>query len=496
MNQDRVVDLRVLETDGYGSGYLITDRLVLTAKHVPGEPAPPLPAACKVRPLANWKDERDGELVWTSASLDAALVRLHPDQGFPQFAGMAPAFGVAPPGEVKAYACKAIGFPRAMRIDGYRQEMPVDGAGVLGVRAQVFSITPSQATPTAAVAWRGYSGAAVFNGELLMAIVETVPEDFGGGVVRAIPVAPLLDDPGFLALMAEAGAAVVKRAVRPVDFYQELGRDIRNFYCYVNRGAQVTQIADLLDAERAGLRGRGFVVEGMAEDQPRLFVERMARDPKLARLLGDAAPDQTLTQITWPQVRTIGDAPRAFAQLVESCAEALALPPEAAADAKAFRAAVEAGGQPLGVWWMMDEAAAGPGHAALVDLWLDFCAEVSAGDTPFVWFFCFVPTETAKPASLRSFLGRTPEGPDPRLRDVLGAHYDAGRLVGLQALGPVQPLEDLGPWIDHIGRLRPRLGPEERRDLRRLVEDGLRETVQVKLLPFTRMVDDSLRNAS
>lgn len=173
-----------------GSGYLLTDRLVLTAGAVAGRRG-----STDVRPAGtgSWLT---ASVVWTSGRGDAALLEVDDD----------PALFTPPAalrwGELRGdrpVGVTAMGFPPA---DG-RPQWARDPEQLVG------HVTPS-GTPTLAVAATrpvgdGMSGAALFAGANLVGVLVV-----NGQRPVAVPVTPLVGDEVFARLVGgDGGVAVV-----------------------------------------------------------------------------------------------------------------------------------------------------------------------------------------------------------------------------------------------------------------------------------------------
>jgi hypothetical protein len=491
MERSRVVDL--LFENSYGSGYLLTNDLVLTAYHVRSlETA--LPEACHVRPLEDVNSKRRGRMIWGAPAQDVALVRLDADQAFQGFEEL-PLFGEVRSTDVSEFACRSLGFPRATRQDdGLREDYQLAGRMTLIARGGMFNITPTTAVPDKPELWRGYSGAAIYSADALVGIIATVPLNFAGGLVRATPILPLLQDPGFIEALAPA--AVKRSVVRPVDFRTKLARQVEPFFCFMDRTNQVDEIQKLLASPGAALAGRGVYVTGVDKDEPHLLIQRLAQEPGITKLLRDADPERTITRIAWPAARVVADQDAAFKTLLAECATALCLPEEAEESEESFREAIAESGQAFGLWWILDLGAMGAGHAALLERWIAFCVALAAGPLPFLWFLCVLPdTGAPRPAPLEFLSQRfKAEEPDPAVVKVLGAHNDKS----ITYIGGLDPVTSghVTPWLDEIGKLRPRWPKDERDELSRLLVGAWTGATELRLREFRELVAQVLKEAS
>ncbi|WP_346619580.1 tetratricopeptide repeat-containing serine protease family protein [Blastococcus montanus] len=226
MDVGRVVELYATGAGGeagqVGSGYRLTEQLVLTAAHVvadirimtPGAPVPDdvdAPGMCRARPLGS-TDWVPAAVVWRNTDADVAVLRLaasaSPPPGSP-----APRWGRVEGTE--PIAVDAVGFPWAQEgIDRRRDTEHLHGFLTPGtaVRAGQLAITVLTSPPSArdgGSPWAGMSGAALFAGPFLVGVVIVDPARFGTDRVVAAPTAPLKADPALTALLGPP--AVVTR---------------------------------------------------------------------------------------------------------------------------------------------------------------------------------------------------------------------------------------------------------------------------------------------
>jgi Trypsin-like peptidase domain len=186
-----------------GSGYLISPRLVLTARHVT------LPARvgtkCQVQ-LLTPPDSAPGtevgqrrpprlhaKVAWVSQRDDLAVVALT-DGPIPHIEPRLLPLGRIPP-DLIPRDFRASGFPEASGGD----QRTVEGriTWVLNSSPYRFAVDVTSRAPTKLKEWAGFSGTALFVDDLLVAIVETVDSGYVGGLLGATPVEYLLRDPCF-----------------------------------------------------------------------------------------------------------------------------------------------------------------------------------------------------------------------------------------------------------------------------------------------------------
>ncbi|MGW1558083.1 S1 family peptidase [Streptomyces sp. NPDC002144] len=193
------------EAGSYGSGYHMDAGLVLTACHVvASEARNPVPASARVR-FADTADWTEARVAWSDRDLDAALLHI-PGSRSP----MQPTrFGeLTGPDPQYPAGCAVVGFPQVQASDSGRDTMGV--AGTVDASTLRFSgryqidLTSLEHREN----WSGMSGAAVFCGPLLTAIVRGVPDGFHARRLNAVPVALVLRDDGFRRSLRDTGHEV------------------------------------------------------------------------------------------------------------------------------------------------------------------------------------------------------------------------------------------------------------------------------------------------
>jgi tetratricopeptide (TPR) repeat protein len=177
-----------------GSGYVVNDGLVLTARHVVNPSS-----SVEVRPLGQ-TEWMKAAVTWSDEAAEVALLRVESggaggDAGTPLRWGMIA--GHHP------VAVTAVGFPWAqVRPDATRDTEQLFGhvAPLTGLKADRYSVSVTTSAPDRAgggSGWAGMSGAALFAGPHLVGVVVVDPARFGPDRVVAIPAAVLAPDEEF-----------------------------------------------------------------------------------------------------------------------------------------------------------------------------------------------------------------------------------------------------------------------------------------------------------
>jgi hypothetical protein len=481
MNPERVVDIWFPGTRSFGSGYLLTDKLILTAGHVAKPSARGTP--CVVRRLMLDEPELKARVAWMSKEPDAGLIMLEESvEGLDS----PPDFGrAAGSRSAYTYECSGIGFPRANRDrERVRIDFELRGSATLSFRSGNFQVATPDVIPISVDGWSGISGAALFSRELLFAIVGSVKNDWGGTCLEAISIEPLLAVPGFRkALKAGGMPEPPLRPMRPSRYYHRLCEQVSQYYFFVNRGDQETVFRNSLKAAP-----RAFYVTGWAKDRPELLMQRFGQEKSFRDIVGDLQTDRAIVELTWPPFR-IGDPALEFERLREVCARALSIPPEATKSAAGFSEALSRR-PPAAIWWTFKPDYMGPGHAELLDRWIDFCIEIQEWDFPFFWFACCVLDMRERPTGWQARFQKFPE-PDPDVADVIDRIRDKGKLVELDPLNTISAKVDVQPWVERI-TAPAELDEDAREELRSRLEEKL-GVEELRLADFAEKVEIILR---
>jgi hypothetical protein len=182
----RVVEVYSRDAAGkerVGSGYLVSDQVVLTANHVvDGLLVSPTDQSgserCEVRLLGSG-DWLPAQVAWHNPARDVALLRL---TGHWQLPAGSPAPGWGRLDGDEQVGCMAVGFPWAQaRPDQVRDTEQLFGqiAPLTTVKAGRLAVNVVTAPPTArperTSPWAGMSGAALFAGPYLVGVVVVDP---------------------------------------------------------------------------------------------------------------------------------------------------------------------------------------------------------------------------------------------------------------------------------------------------------------------------------
>ncbi|MFE2693616.1 trypsin-like peptidase domain-containing protein [Streptomyces mirabilis] len=200
----RTVEVATIGSKSYGSGCLIAPGVVLTAHHVVGAGT----ATVVVRDTASALPTEASRL-WENAELDVVLLHADPklvgaDVSTVRFGELVSNYPARRP------RCTMTGFPRGMRrrhlnvlvndlktIDGHINAHT-------GSRSGLYGFEIDDALPAQAKHWQGLSGAGVFCEGMLVGLAHSVPLDWQGQLLMALPVSRLLAADGFLQAVTDA----------------------------------------------------------------------------------------------------------------------------------------------------------------------------------------------------------------------------------------------------------------------------------------------------
>jgi hypothetical protein len=177
----RVSEIRC-KGSGYGSGYLLSPSIILTAAHVIGELGKTLPVDQRIEVVPLGTQPRPAQLVWPpvqkweelSLEHDIALLRVESDN-FTETYGVLIPVGWEGLRTDQLLPVTAVGFPRLRRNtkDSSRDTEQIFGEvyPLNALRNREFEIRAVRHRDIEDADWRGFSGAALFAGRSLIGVV-------------------------------------------------------------------------------------------------------------------------------------------------------------------------------------------------------------------------------------------------------------------------------------------------------------------------------------
>lgn len=229
---NRVVEVFVDgDEPSYGSGYLLSDRLVLTAAHV-------VASACTSASVSVREYDARVANPWIGAidtacstAGDVALVALEHVVASSAASCLTPRLGRVVRGS--RVMCQTMGFPGVQQYE-YSEDASLirDTEHVIGEiaplttgRADLLTIHVRGSTPVQRGAldapWSGLSGAAVFAGPYLVGVVVSEPLRFGATRLEVAPIGCLVEDAQLRRVLRSHPALL-----QPVDVHSRLTCDL------------------------------------------------------------------------------------------------------------------------------------------------------------------------------------------------------------------------------------------------------------------------------
>nr|BFD96355.1 hypothetical protein KitaXyl93_77150 [Kitasatospora sp. Xyl93] len=311
MDPQRLVDIRAGDSEqveSYGTGYLLSPRLVLTARHVTRRQATGRPWSC-INVYVGLPSDGDAEyrrarIRWTHpGDRDVALLELD---------AAVDILGEVSWGRVggtRLVPYNGMAFPRATQTkDGHRKSEQLDGSipplnggrGVHNLYALNQTIAPGERMD-GKQAWGGASGAAVFCGDRLVGVVIHDDDAFRNHRLHACPAYTFVTEPGFTRVLQEHGVVlpsqlpivqIVEQAPTPSSS-PVLAAPPAWLSALPTRPTSkifVGRTAELQRAHSIASPGRIISVVGPEHTGKSAFIDRLITDQEFHRVLGDNRP--------------------------------------------------------------------------------------------------------------------------------------------------------------------------------------------------------------
>lgn len=253
-------DARDPTTGVFGTGYPVTEDLILTSRHVVVPENQNIPGRIEVKWFYDAQPRWiEADVVWTGqGDLDAALIRCRRPESLQRFT----VGRLVERRPVEGEPWQSAGFARANKRGDVRE--PGQFGGTLRSMAEGASFfeVVEDAQPIAEEQWKGVSGMPVFVRAELLGVVKHVPPNFDCKKLEAVPAWRLLRDEGF-------------RKALGIDEQRERLESARKLLdCLLAKSEKATRdLATALKREFSGgdlLKCRERVVEALLTETPAL----------------------------------------------------------------------------------------------------------------------------------------------------------------------------------------------------------------------------------
>jgi hypothetical protein len=458
MRQERVVELRY-RTRIQGTGYLVSSRLVLTARHLVKSPG----QHCQIQPLlavdASVRPETVSARVgWISSreGVDAAVLVLDREIKVDDEPVL---WARLPRGVGAIHAFAATGFPQ---ITG-AQSHPFFGRVAEVADTGWLDLHIEGALPDKWSSWRGASGALVFCGSHAVGIVRSVDKRFTGKLT-ATPLHRLLEDPDFCEWWQRQDLPLPKTPNLGEDSPLEL---IGGHLHRLNRVDQTESILDWLsDLEgprRAGKCPKIVLISGYDADLHHKFIQKLAESAEIQSAFGRSVrPEDLIVELPWPLQERISAPGRALLALLEPLFAATGAQHELGQELNdrrwlsAVSAKLDSPFAPRAYWTLVRNDKAFGNHATVLERLVEFWMGLSCRQETYL-FLCMTRDEPPPRASSPfDFFSARPEHESNLLhlaRDILTT-VPSAQLLRVQELAAITS-PDVDSWLrDFRSRVR------------------------------------------
>lgn len=210
MDERRVAELYNQKQKTGGTGYLITEDLILTAHHIiaPINENGILQTNYDVRFVGDYEQgkvewiEKGCYLCWDNKELDLALLKLV--KGKPAFLSSqdspATRFGKL---TLKTLVAKGTGFPVVQKIENRNNPEPLRGnlSRLAAIKEGQLRLEVTSPIPKQADEWKGISGTVLFVDNFLVGVIVETNKSFAEKALWATPISVIAKDPDFCELV-------------------------------------------------------------------------------------------------------------------------------------------------------------------------------------------------------------------------------------------------------------------------------------------------------
>lgn len=212
MNPELVVEIHDPYRKSGGTGYLIRDNLILTARHVvaPLEESEIIKTRYHIRFIGDYDQGRtdwikDGCTMcwdgWKDSKLDLALLKLEKDK--PVFLSNRESITCFGKLGNKSLSAEGMGFPTVQVIENRSNPEPLAGqlSRLAGLKENQLRLQVTSLIPKSSSGWKGISGAALFVDSFLVGVITETNKSFAEKVLWATPISIVENNEEFCALV-------------------------------------------------------------------------------------------------------------------------------------------------------------------------------------------------------------------------------------------------------------------------------------------------------
>ena len=289
-----------------GTGYLILDRLILTAHHViaPVDEAGVIGTQFDIRFIGDYEAGQTkwrlkaASLCWDNLEHDLALLKL--EESRPDFlTGEEPTIQFGKLGG-ETLSTIGYGFPQVQLIEKRQNPEPLEGrlSRLAGLKEKQLRLQVTSPVPNRADDWAGISGTALFIEECLVGVIVETNKSFAEKALWATPISLMADDREFCKLVLDNPTALLPFIELPQEF--EMVKQTPNGRIFQaplppsNYVARPTEVGNVV--HKLTKNGSIVCMHGLGGTGKSVLAAAIARDPRLIKCFKDGVMWATLGQ--------------------------------------------------------------------------------------------------------------------------------------------------------------------------------------------------------